>query len=101
MISEALINKEDVTAQSDARTFILKDDVRNGLYMVIRYAAHPLWLTLTILFRHARIERMLKLRTRYLIHSIFSSETCWTVPSPSITSRVRKNRLWEVSEGSK
>ncbi|KAF8355068.1 eor-2, partial [Pristionchus pacificus] len=35
-VLKALINKDDVTAQSDARTFILKDDVRNGLYMVIR-----------------------------------------------------------------
>ncbi|GMR61585.1 hypothetical protein PMAYCL1PPCAC_31780, partial [Pristionchus mayeri] len=33
---KALINKEDAPAQAEARTFILKDDVRNGLYMVIR-----------------------------------------------------------------
>ncbi|GMT07599.1 hypothetical protein PENTCL1PPCAC_29773, partial [Pristionchus entomophagus] len=33
---KALVNKEDVAAQTEARNFILKDDVRNGLYMVIR-----------------------------------------------------------------
>ncbi|GMT36492.1 hypothetical protein PFISCL1PPCAC_27789, partial [Pristionchus fissidentatus] len=35
-VMKAQIMKEDAAAQAEARTFILKDDLRNALYMVLR-----------------------------------------------------------------